>query len=65
MSNAFDHENTPTAAFGEFDTYGTEGWTDEDWAQYDARVAAEIAEWEEQQDAEYGVWDFEGSEPPF
>lgn len=49
MSNAFDHETTPFAAYGEFDGYDqTADWTDEDWAEYDRQVGQDIADWEAQ-----------------
>lgn len=40
---AFEHENTPYGSYGEFDHYGTLDWTEADWADYDAQVAAEMA----------------------
>jgi hypothetical protein len=46
MSNAFDHENTPYGAFGEFEPGLTADWTAPDYRAYAAQLAAEIAEWE-------------------
>jgi hypothetical protein len=43
MSNAFDADNTPFGTYGEFDPWLTSEWTDEDWQQYDADIAAELA----------------------
>lgn len=41
MSNAFDHENTIYFGFGEAEPVEA-SFTDEDWAEYDAAVAAEM-----------------------
>jgi hypothetical protein len=58
-------ENIVYGSFGEFDPYGTADWTDEDWAEYDAAVGQEIADWE----AECGPFDEfmadDSIEPPF
>ena len=46
MSIETNPENVPFGSYGEFDSFGTAEWTDEDWAAYDAHVAAEIDEWD-------------------
>lgn len=51
MTNAFDHENTPYSAYGEFETYGMPT-SEQEWADYDAYMADEIARWDEQ-----NAWD--------
>lgn len=63
MSNAYDHENTPAAGYGEFDPFGIDDWTDEDWAAYDEQVAAEIEAFDAAE-AEF-FWDLDAGEPPF
>jgi hypothetical protein len=61
MSN--EHENTIYGSYGEFDPYGTDEWTDEDWAEYDAQVAEDMALHDEMMDAYWPEpWDFD---PPF
>lgn len=64
MSNAFDHENTPYAGHGEFDSFDvTADWTDADWAEYDEYVAREMEEFDAHtQDM---GWDLPDMEPPF
>ena len=66
MSNYNDADNTIYGGYGEFDPFGTLDWTDEDWAEYDAQVEAEIEAWE---DAHWEDWDnaFASDEgtPPF
>lgn len=66
MSNAFAHENTIYFGFGEADPTGLDSMTDEDWAEYDAAVSAEMDRYDAL--VEDGVIDFfpgEDVEPPF
>lgn len=67
MSNAFAHENTPFGTFGEFEGYDqTADWTDEDWQQYDAEVAQDIADFEAQTWHDFDEFYADDSiEPPF
>ena len=46
MSIETNPENTVCGAYGEFETFGTADWSDEDWRAYDAHVAAEMDEWD-------------------
>lgn len=46
MTNAFAHENTPYSAHGEFETFGMPT-SEQEWADYDAYMADEIARWDE------------------
>jgi hypothetical protein len=66
MSNQMNVEanNTIYGSYGEFDPSEVGGWTDEDWAQYDAYVAEEIAyaDARTQEDFENYLPD---DEPPF
>ena len=45
-------DNTIYGGYGEFDLSHTDSWTDEDWAQHDAELAAE---WEAE--AAMAYWD--------
>lgn len=61
MSEFNDHETSIYGAFGEFQP---QNMTDEEWAQYDADVAAEIASHDELMDDYWpSAEDFYGDEP--
>ena len=54
---------TPVGSFGTFDSYDvTADWTDEDWHQHDAEIAADMAAYDEAMADEYVDFD---PEPPF
>lgn len=57
-------ENTIYGSYGEFDNFGTDDWTDEDWRQYDEQIAREIAEWEADE-ADAAIFADYDEDPPF
>lgn len=63
MSNGTE-DTSIYGGMGEFVSQ-TENWTDEEWAEYDAQVAQEIAEWESQTSTDWLTDDSLDIEPPF
>lgn len=57
-------ENTVYGSYGEFYAEGMADWTEQDWRDYDAFLAAEFADFEESQ-AEWEIFAAYDDEPPF